>query len=157
MKPRGAETAGVSASARSLVAGIPDELPEHPGHNPEIDHAPPRRQVLSAKEKELALANALRYFPPSLHERLAPTFADELARLARLYIQRYRPAPADGVEDAPLTAAERAESARLLRVNRAGEIAAQALYSAQAVFAREDATREQLRQAAREERDHLAW
>jgi ubiquinone biosynthesis monooxygenase Coq7 len=68
-----------------------------------------------------------------------------------------RPSPADAVDDAPLTAAERALSARLLRVNRAGEIAAQALYSAQALFARGDATRDQLKQAAREEVDHLAW
>jgi ubiquinone biosynthesis monooxygenase Coq7 len=61
------------------------------------------------------------------------------------------------VTAAPLTAAESAASARLLRVNRAGEIAAQALYSAQAVFARDPATRRQLQQAALEEIDHLAW
>jgi ubiquinone biosynthesis monooxygenase Coq7 len=44
-----------------------------------------------------------------------------------------------------------------MRVNHAGEIAAQALYSGQSLFARSAATRELLESAAREERDHLAW
>jgi len=68
-----------------------------------------------------------------------------------------RPSPAAGVEEAPLTGAERDESARLLRVNRAGEIAAQALYSGQALFSRDQATRAQLERAAAEEVDHLVW
>lgn len=44
-----------------------------------------------------------------------------------------------------------------MRVNHAGEIAAQALYNGQSLFARSAATRELLENAAREERDHLAW
>lgn len=44
-----------------------------------------------------------------------------------------------------------------MRVNHAGEVAAQALYTGQALAARSDATREHLLDAAREERDHLAW
>jgi ubiquinone biosynthesis monooxygenase Coq7 len=68
-----------------------------------------------------------------------------------------RPSPADSTTDTPLTADEREASARLLRVNRAGEISAQALYSAQALFARDPATADQLRRAAGEEHDHLAW
>lgn len=68
-----------------------------------------------------------------------------------------RPSPAAGVEEAALGADERAQSAALLRVNHAGEIAAQALYHGQALVARTPETREQLRQAAGEERDHLAW
>lgn len=52
---------------------------------------------------------------------------------------------------------ERAASIELMRVNHAGEIAAQALYSGQAVLARTAATREHLLQAGREEQDHLAW
>jgi ubiquinone biosynthesis monooxygenase Coq7 len=67
-----------------------------------------------------------------------------------------RPSPAPAANQPELTAAEKAESARLLRVNRAGEIAAQALYSAQAVFARDEATASHLEQAASEEVDHLA-
>jgi len=98
MKRHATENPAVSALARSIEAGIPDDLPEHPGHDPEIDHAPPRRQVLSAAERELALANALRYFPSSLHERLAPEFAEELSRFGRIYMYRYRP------DELPMTA-----------------------------------------------------
>ena len=47
--------------------------------------------------------------------------------------------------------------AGLMRVNHAGEIAAQALYSGQALLARDPRVRAALQQAAAEERDHLAW
>jgi ubiquinone biosynthesis monooxygenase Coq7 len=68
-----------------------------------------------------------------------------------------RPSPAAGLEEAPLSADERRQSAALMRVNHAGEIAAQALYNGQSLLARSAATRELLANAAREERDHLAW
>jgi 3-demethoxyubiquinol 3-hydroxylase len=68
-----------------------------------------------------------------------------------------RPSPADAVPGTPLSPRERRTSAALLRVNHAGEIAAQALYNGQALVARSPATRELLETAAREERDHLAW
>jgi ubiquinone biosynthesis monooxygenase Coq7 len=68
-----------------------------------------------------------------------------------------RPSPAAGLADSGLTAEERRHSAALMRVNHAGEIAAQALYSGQALLARDAATRNLLETAAREERDHLAW
>jgi 3-demethoxyubiquinol 3-hydroxylase len=58
---------------------------------------------------------------------------------------------------APLTEAERRHAAGLMRVNHAGEIAAQALYHAAAVLARNPATRDFMLKAAREEGDHLAW
>ena len=48
-------------------------------------------------------------------------------------------------------------SAGLMRVNHSGEICAQALYSAQALFARDPRVRAALQSAAAEERDHLAW
>ncbi len=48
-------------------------------------------------------------------------------------------------------------SAGLMRVNHTGEVCAQALYSGQALFARDDRVREALETAAAEERDHLAW
>jgi 3-demethoxyubiquinol 3-hydroxylase len=63
------------------------------------------------------------------------------------------PAPAD----ADLTPDDRRESAALMRVNHAGEVAAQALYHAQALFARDPEVREFMLHAAREETDHLAW
>jgi 3-demethoxyubiquinol 3-hydroxylase len=56
-----------------------------------------------------------------------------------------------------LSNSEKTEAAALMRVNHAGEIAAQALYHGQALVARSPATRELLLQAAREETDHLAW
>ena len=68
-----------------------------------------------------------------------------------------RPSPADAVAEVSLSPAEKAESARLMRVNRAGEISAQALYTGQALFARDATTAAYLRQAAAEEIDHLSW
>jgi 3-demethoxyubiquinol 3-hydroxylase len=56
-----------------------------------------------------------------------------------------------------LTDAERADSIALMRVNHAGEVAAQALYQGQALFSRDDALRQKLGVAADEELDHLAW
>ena len=53
--------------------------------------------------------------------------------------------------------AERKHSAGLMRVNHVGEVCAQALYEAQALFARDESTRQQFRQAGKEELDHLAW
>jgi len=59
--------------------------------------------------------------------------------------------------DAALSPEEKRESAALMRVNHAGEVAAQALYHAQALFARDPEVREFMMRAAREETDHLAW
>ena len=66
-----------------------------------------------------------------------------------------RPVPGNLTE--PLAEAERRVSAALMRVNHAGELAAQALYHGQAFAARSEATREMLMAAARSESDHLAW
>lgn len=68
-----------------------------------------------------------------------------------------RPTPGDSVAEAALTAEERATAAGLMRVNHAGEVCAQALYSAQALVARDPAIRARFASAAREEEDHLAW
>ena len=59
--------------------------------------------------------------------------------------------------DAPLTEAEKRHAAGLMRVNHAGEIAAQGLYRGQAAFSSVRSTREFMRRAASEEGDHLAW
>lgn len=72
------------------------------------------------------------------------------------YAHRRSPAAAVG-EQPVLSPTEVDESIRLMRVNHAGEVAAQALYHGQALLARNAATREQLEQAASEEADHLAW
>jgi ubiquinone biosynthesis monooxygenase Coq7 len=66
--------------------------------------------------------------------------------------------PADGVaEDAPLDESDRRLSGRLMRINHAGEVAAQGLYQGQAFTAHSDEVREQMRRSALEENDHLAW
>jgi 3-demethoxyubiquinol 3-hydroxylase len=68
-----------------------------------------------------------------------------------------RPPPPGPAAPAPLSDGERRASAALMRVNHAGELAAQALYHGQALMARSEATRRLLLQAARAESDHLAW
>ena len=75
----------------SILEGIPETLPEHPEFDENVDHAPNRRDILTPKEKQLALKNALRYFPSSQHEVLAPEFANELATYGRIYMYRFRP------------------------------------------------------------------
>ena len=71
--------------------GIPTSIPEHPGISDDVDHAPKRRQILSNKEKRLALKNALRYFPEEQHKLLAAEFAKELDEYGRIWMMRYRP------------------------------------------------------------------
>ena len=68
-----------------------------------------------------------------------------------------RPHPDVEVEEAELSAEQRALSAALMRVNHTGEICAQALYQGQALTARNASARVALEQAAAEETDHLAW
>jgi len=68
-----------------------------------------------------------------------------------------RPNPARAQAEAELTAAERELAGRLMRVNHAGEISAQALYQGQALTARLPTVRDKMEQAADEENDHLAW
>ena len=74
-----------------IRAGIPDELPEMPAYDREINHAPKRKDILTPEQKKLALRNALRYFPKHLHRKLAVEFANELRDYGRIYMYRYRP------------------------------------------------------------------
>jgi len=69
----------------------------------------------------------------------------------------HRPSPAAKLSEQPLNEQERRHSAGLMRVNHVGEVCAQALYEAQARFARNPRTQAQLRHAGEEELDHLAW
>lgn len=68
-----------------------------------------------------------------------------------------RPHPARSLPESELTPDERRHAAGLMRVNHTGEVCAQALYQAQALIARDPATRDRHMQAAREEEEHLAW
>lgn len=83
--------------------------------------------------------------------------ADEALRTLSGLREPARPSPTAGIPEPELDAAERSASAELMRVNHSGEIAAQALYSGQAILARSARTRQHLLQAGREEQDHLAW
>ena len=75
-----------------ILEGIPqDRLPESKPYDNTVNHAPKRKDILTPAEKELALRNALRYFPPELHAQLAPEFAAELKEYGRIYMYRYRP------------------------------------------------------------------
>ncbi len=74
-----------------ILQGIPATLPEAKPYDKDINHAPKRKDILSQEEKVLALKNALRYFPESLHKDLAPEFARELKDYGRIYMYRYRP------------------------------------------------------------------
>ena len=74
-----------------ILAGITSELPAAKPYDNSVNHAPRRKDSLGPQEKALALKNALRYFPSSLHETLAPEFAEELRKYGRIYMYRYRP------------------------------------------------------------------
>jgi ubiquinone biosynthesis monooxygenase Coq7 len=96
--------------------------------------------------------------PESLLERLVAGAAEGM-RTCFSDASPHRPVPVStpGSADAHLDAATRAQSIALMRVNHAGEVAAQALYNGQAVLARSPETQRHLLEAAEEEYDHLAW
>lgn len=77
--------------AQSIKTGIPFELPKPKTYDAKINHAPKRKDILSASEKKLAVENALRYFRKEHHEVLANEFLDELNTYGRIYMYRFRP------------------------------------------------------------------
>jgi ubiquinone biosynthesis monooxygenase Coq7 len=81
---------------------------------------------------------------------------DQTMRTLSGAVAAARPCPGAGTAPT-LSEAQRRESAALMRVNHVGEVCAQALYQAQALTARTPELREQMRQAAQEELDHLVW
>lgn len=83
--------------------------------------------------------------------------ADRALRTVFARPQAQRTNPASAADETPLDETQRRHLAGLMRINHVGEICAQALYSGQAVTARNPATREHLLHAAQEETDHLAW
>lgn len=76
----------------SLCDGIPNELPPYPAQDPGIARAPKRVHHLSEQELQLALDNALRYFPVHLHDVLRVEFMAELRDEGHITMHRYRPA-----------------------------------------------------------------
>ena len=68
-----------------------------------------------------------------------------------------RPSPSDGLPEPKLSITEKKEAAGLMRVNHTGEVCAQALYQGQALTAKLNTVRSEMKHAAKEEIDHLAW
>lgn len=101
----------------------------------------PRRDYSAADRLLIGLQQRLAGFsrPPSRAAAIAPSPARSLDA---------------GVE---LADADRRHAAGLMRVNHAGEVAAQALYHGQALASRDPGVREHLLQAADDERAHLQW
>ncbi|MEE9343554.1 MAG: demethoxyubiquinone hydroxylase family protein, partial [Gammaproteobacteria bacterium] len=84
--------------------------------------------------------------------------ADQVARtLVGKPLVTERSNPSQEQPEAALSQTEHALSAKLMRINHAGEVAAQALYQGQALTARLETVRDQMATAASEENDHLAW
>jgi urocanate hydratase len=77
--------------AHDILQGIPSVIPPIKPYDPEINHAPKRKDILSPDEKKLALRNALRYFPKNQHPQLIKDFRFELETYGRIYMYRYRP------------------------------------------------------------------
>ena len=75
----------------SITQGIPSILPPSKTPSDGVPHAPVRKEILTLAEKELALSNALRYFPEDQHAVLAPEFAQELKNYGRIYMYRLMP------------------------------------------------------------------
>jgi len=93
--------------------------------------------------------------PPTLLDHLLGA-ADEALRTLAGAVTAARPTPASD-RSVPVSASDRRHAAGLMRVNHTGEICAQALYSGQALVARDERVRAALVAAGAEERDHLAW
>ena len=75
----------------AILRGIPEKLPEPREYDPNVNHAPRRKDILTPEEKKLALRNALRYFPGKHHHVLAKEFGEELSDYGRIYMHRFRP------------------------------------------------------------------
>lgn len=74
-----------------ILEGIPNSIIDAPAFEANINHAPKRKDILNKEEKKLAIQNALRYFPKSMHQELAKEFKKELDEYGRIYMLRFRP------------------------------------------------------------------
>ena len=76
---------------KEILQGIPVEIPEKKAISKNTNPAPKRKDILSKEEKQLAIRNALRYFPKKWHAILAEEFAEELKTFGRIYMHRFKP------------------------------------------------------------------
>ncbi|GAB3113629.1 2-polyprenyl-3-methyl-6-methoxy-1,4-benzoquinone monooxygenase [Aestuariicella hydrocarbonica] len=93
----------------------------------------------------------------SVTDQLLSQMDKALRTLAPGKVCHQRPSPAQSVNEADMTDAERKHAAGLMRVNHSGEVCAQALYQGQALTAKLPRVRQEMEHAAEEEIDHLAW
>ncbi|WP_313341351.1 urocanate hydratase [Sedimentibacter sp.] len=77
--------------SNAMIIKLDDVLPEYPVFKENVRRAPKRELTLNEREIKLALKNALRYVPESLHEKLAPEFLEELMTRGRIYGYRFMP------------------------------------------------------------------
>jgi ubiquinone biosynthesis monooxygenase Coq7 len=90
-------------------------------------------------------------------DRFLAGLNDALSTVAAPNNRAARDNPAADIGEAELDARARAHAAGLMRVNHAGEVAAQGLYQGHAAVARDERIRAQMHESAQEEFDHLAW
>ena len=93
----------------------------------------------------------------SLLDRVISEADTVMRTLANRGNRARRESPAAGHTESLLNERERRHVAGLMRVNHTGEVCAQALYQGQALTARLPTVREEMREAAAEEVDHLVW
>lgn len=74
-----------------ILEGIPKSLPPKKAYPSDANRAPKRKDILTIEEKQLAIRNALRYFPKEWHAELAKEFAQELQDFGRIYMYRFKP------------------------------------------------------------------
>ncbi len=105
---------------QDIRAGIPAQLPAPRPRDAAANHAPRRKDILTPEEKQLALRNALRYFPAEQHALLAPEFAEELKLYGRIYMYRLRPAyemKARAIDDYPARSRQAAAIMMMIQNN----------------------------------------
>ena len=77
--------------SKAMSIKLSSELPSYPKFIEGIRRAPSRGYLLNPSQTKLALKNALRYIPTSLHEKVASEFLEELITRGRIYGYRFRP------------------------------------------------------------------
>lgn len=104
----------------AIMQGIPAQLPPHREVPGDVNRAPKRKDILNAKEKRLAIENALRYFPKEWHEELAAEFAEELKEYGRIYMYRFKPSyemKARGIHEYPAKSRQAASIMLMIQNN----------------------------------------
>ena len=111
----------------------------------------------TARQSTLAIMRTMQERQLTPVDRLLGGVGAFLRTVAAKPTRTTRDNPANDIDDVPMTVSERSHAAGLMRVNHAGEIAAQGLYQGHAAVARDPSIEQKMQRAADEELDHLAW